>query len=105
MKTILLIGGNSGIGFQAAQTLIDQGHRVLAAVRDGSALEALGVETQPFDALAPTDLTLPDTLDGLAYFPGSINLKPFHRLTAQDFASDYAVNASGAVHCLSLIHI
>ncbi|MCF8449030.1 MAG: SDR family oxidoreductase, partial [Taibaiella sp.] len=37
------------------------------------------------------------SVDGLVYYPGTINLKPFGRLTAQDFMTDYAVNALGAV--------
>jgi len=100
MKTILIIGGNSGIGYETAKQLKEQGHRVIAAVRNPEPLEALGIETQPFEATAPSELDLPDTLDGLVYFPGSINLKPFHRLSSADFAQDYAINAQGAVHCL-----
>ncbi len=100
MKTILMIGGNTGIGYEAAKKLKSAGHRVIAAVREAAPLEALGVETQPFEATALSELDLPEVLDGLVYFPGSINLKPFHRLTASDFENDYAINAQGAVHCL-----
>ncbi|MFX8481465.1 hypothetical protein ABTL74_19125, partial [Acinetobacter baumannii] len=32
---------------------------------------------------------LPDTLDGLAYCVGSINLKPFGRIDPESFVSDY----------------
>lgn len=100
MKTFLIIGGNSGIGYETVQLLIQSGHRVLAAVRAAGPLEELGVETQPFDAHNPQDLTLPESLDGLVYFPGSINLKPFSGLKVEDFTRDYAVNAMGAVHVL-----
>jgi 3-oxoacyl-[acyl-carrier protein] reductase len=41
------------------------------------------------------DITEP--LNGLVYFPGTINLKPFHRLTENDFVNDYKINALGAV--------
>jgi len=100
MKTILIIGGNSGIGYQTAKMLKSEGHRVIAALRQPEPLQELGIETQPFDASAPAPLDLPDTLDGFVYFPGSINLKPFHRLSDDDFANDYQVNAQGAVYCL-----
>jgi len=100
MKTFLIIGGNTGIGLETAKLLKAQGHNVIAAVRNAAPLEALGIETQSFEATELTELALPDSLDGMAYFPGSINLKPFHRLSPEDFAQDYAINAQGAVHCL-----
>ena len=30
-----------------------------------------------------------EPLNGLVYFPGTINLKPFHRLTENDFLNDF----------------
>jgi NAD(P)-dependent dehydrogenase (short-subunit alcohol dehydrogenase family) len=40
---------------------------------------------------------LPETLNGLVYSAGSINLKPFNRLTEDDFLNDYKINVLGAV--------
>ena len=40
---------------------------------------------------------LPELIDGLVYCPGSINLKPFHRLTEADFLTDWQINFMGAV--------
>lgn len=99
-KSYLLIGGNSGIGAATARLLIAAGHRVTAAARTAGPLAGMGIPVQPFDALAPAPLELPEVLDGLIYFPGSINLKPFHRLTAADFLHDYQVNCLGAVHTI-----
>ncbi len=98
--TYLLIGGNSGIGLATAKQLKSEGHTLLAAARSSSELESLGIECQPFDAKDPKDLELPDTIDGLIYFPGTINLKPFHRLTTQDFLDDLHINCLGAVHAI-----
>jgi len=95
-KTILLIGGNTGIGLATARLLQAQGDHVLAAARNPGPLAQLGIPTQPFDALEPSPLDLPDSLDGLVYFPGSINLRPFHRLSAEDFLNDYRINCLGA---------
>lgn len=95
-KTILLIGGNSGIGLATARLLQSQGDHVLAAARSPGPLAQLGIPTQPFDALNPSPLDLPAALDGLVYFPGSINLRPFHRLSAEDFLNDYRINCLGA---------
>jgi len=45
---------------------------------------------------------LPDleSLDTLVYCPGSINLKPFSRLTEEDFKNDYEINVLGAIRVL-----
>jgi NAD(P)-dependent dehydrogenase (short-subunit alcohol dehydrogenase family) len=99
-KTILLIGGNSGIGLATARALQTQGFQVIAAARSAAPLEALGIPVQPFDALNPSPLVLPPVLDGIVYFPGSITLKPFHRLTAEDCLNDYRVNCLGAIAAL-----
>ena len=42
-----------------------------------------------------TSATCPRTI-----FPGSITLKPFHRLTSDDFLHDYCINCLGAVAAL-----
>ena len=99
-RTILLIGGNSGIGLATARQLLAQGDTVLAAARSPGPLEEIGVTVQAFDALNPGSLVLPPVLDGIIYFPGSITLKPFHLLTAADFLNDYQVNCLGAVAAL-----
>jgi NAD(P)-dependent dehydrogenase (short-subunit alcohol dehydrogenase family) len=99
-RTILLIGGNSGIGLATARRLITHGDSVLAAARNPGPLAGLGVAVQPFDATRPASLELPPVLDGLVYFPGTINLKPFHRLTADDFMKDFSINCLGAVSAI-----
>jgi 3-oxoacyl-[acyl-carrier protein] reductase len=97
---ILLIGGNSGIGLATAKLLKSEGHNLFAASRSTDSLEELGIPVQPFDALQPGNLDLPETLDGLIYFPGTITLKPFHRLTADDFLNDFRINCLGAAHAI-----
>lgn len=99
-KTILVIGGNSGIGLATVKRLLANGVAVVAAARNSAPLEEMGVRIQPFDAVHSAVLELPDVLDGLVYCPGSITLKPFHRLTDEDFLHDYRVNVLGAVSCL-----
>lgn len=99
-RTILLIGGNSGIGLATARLLKAQGVSLVAAARTPGPLVELGIPVQSFDAMHPGTLELPAVLDGLVYFPGSITLKPFHRLTAEEFLKDFQVNCLGAVAVL-----
>ncbi len=93
---ILLVGGNSGIGLASARLLQERGSRLLAAARTPGPLAQLGIAVQRFDPSEPVELDLPEQLEGLVYFPGSITLKPFHRLTAADFLQDFQVNCLGA---------
>ncbi len=96
-RTILLIGGNSGIGLATARLLQANDDNLLAAARNPAALREMGISSQSFDATNPSLSDLPPVLDGLVYFPGTITLKPFHRLTAADFLNDFQVNCLGAV--------
>ncbi len=99
-KHIAIIGGTSGIGRATIAQLQAEGHFVHAACRTPEKLADLGIVAQPFDAAAPGPLTWPEHLDGFVYFPGSISLKPFHRLTAEDFQRDLQVNLFGAIAAL-----
>ena len=101
-KHLLLVGGSSGIGLATAEKLLAAGHRLTAAARNPAPLAAMGIPVQSFDALVPEldPSGLPDRLDGLVYFPGTIQLKPFHRLTAEDFLNDLRVNCLGAVSAI-----
>ena len=98
----LLIGGNSGIGLATAKRLKKQNHAVIAAARQTDSLQPLGIPTLPFEANSPSleSAQLPDALSGLVYFPGTISLKPFHRLSREDFIKDLQVNLFGAIHAI-----
>ena len=89
-QTFLIIGGTSGIGLALYKQLKEAGHQVITSSRQGDIR---------FDAITDTfdPSLLPEKLDGVAYCPGSINLKPFHRLTAQDFQDDFNINLVGAI--------
>ena len=99
-KNYAIIGGTSGIGQASVARLLASGHSLFAASRRPEQLQQLGIPTQYFDALDPTPLTWPERLDGFVYFPGSITLKPFHRLNLADFIKDIHINLLGAVHAL-----
>lgn len=99
-KNYLIVGGSSGIGLATARVLVAQGHGVHVLSRSVPALD--NITHLPGDALVGdfNAAAMPDTLHGLVYCPGSLNLKPFHRLTVQDFAADFAINVLGAVNIL-----
>jgi 3-oxoacyl-[acyl-carrier protein] reductase len=99
-KNFIVVGGSSGIGFELTRRLIDDGHQVTALSRSiGQLTELTGIRHVPFDVTQtefPSD-GLPDKLCGLAYCPGTIRLRPFARLTEDEFLEDYRINLLGAV--------
>lgn len=97
---IAIIGGTSGMGRATIGQLQAAGHTVHAACRSPEKLADLGLVAQSFDATAPAPLVWPERLDGFVYFPGTIMLRPFHRLTAEDFQRDLQVNLLGAIAAL-----
>jgi 3-oxoacyl-[acyl-carrier protein] reductase len=99
-KKIAIIGGNSGIGLATVHKLLIENHEVFVVSRNKDELIKLGLEVQNFDAETANQLIWPETLDGLVYFPGSISLKPFHRLTQEDFLRDLQINLLGAINVL-----
>ncbi len=94
MKNYLIIGASSGIGKALTELLKSKRHTVITASRHDADIL--------FDATKDTlDVNqLPAQLDGLVYCPGSINLKPFARLTDQEFKDDFELNVLGAVNVI-----
>ena len=93
MKNILLIGGSKGIGLATAKLLAED-HNIIVASRSNENLSDLDVKHLEFDVLEDEieELDLPEKIDGLAYFPGSINLKPFKMLKPKDFEQEIQLN-------------
>lgn len=96
-KNILLIGGSGGIGLETAKILTGD-HNVFIASRSWQ-LKDLNITHLPFDVLKDdvSELDLPETIDGLVYCPGSINLKPFKMLSPDIFQEELRLNFLGLV--------
>lgn len=102
---VLIYGGNGGIGAATARALRARGFELHLVGRDAGRLESLadelGASATPADiledgAIARVTEAAGPALAGLVFAVGTINLKPLARLTAEDFARDFAVNAMGA---------
>jgi len=103
-KNILVVGASSGIGLATAQLLAADGATLFTASRHLSPeLAALGTTHFTYDATQPVGTAfdaLPEVLHGLVYCPGSIKLRPFERVPAEDFRADFELNVLGAVQAL-----
>ena len=100
MANVLVVGGSRGMGRAITEQLLQQHHAVWLACREPESAADLHAAVRfRWDACNeafPVAL-LPERLHGLVYCPGTINLKPFGRLSAQDFYQDWQVNCLGAV--------
>lgn len=95
MKTAIIIGGSKGIGKAILNMLLDT-HKVINLSRTVPEQEHSNLQHITFNTL--TD-TLPEVqaADALIYCPGSINLKPFARLSLDEFREDFEINVLGAI--------
>jgi len=100
-KNYLIIGGSSGIGYKLAGMLIEAQANVYTASRNQPDVQGIA-EHISWDVTGE-DLdtsSLPDTLHGIAYCPGSINLKPIRSLKPDDFRRDFEINVVGAARTI-----
>jgi NAD(P)-dependent dehydrogenase (short-subunit alcohol dehydrogenase family) len=100
MAEYVIAGGSRGIGLETVKRLAAQGNRITVLSRTSDQLGDLpGVSHVPCDFLSDTISaeSLPDSIDGLAYFPGSINLRSFRSLKPDDFLADFQLNVIGAI--------
>ena len=103
MGHYLIVGGTRGIGAALATQLVEQGHEVIIWARNLIDLAGAQVFVNNPAESAPDLAGLPAVLDGLVYCPGSINLKPFARLTQEDFFQDFQTNVLGAVRTMQAV--
>ncbi|MBW2410260.1 MAG: SDR family oxidoreductase [Deltaproteobacteria bacterium] len=99
-KNVFIVGGTSGIGLDIVHRLAADSYEVYVGSRNNRNLEGMAhTHHLSLDVTAESmELEhLPESLQGLVYCPGSITLKPFQRLTADDFIADYNLNLLGAV--------
>lgn len=104
-RRILIYGGSGGVGGATGRLLSARGYALHLVGRDAVRLGAVATELgATFTVGDVTDGGLfervtqaaGDTLDGLVYAVGTINLCSLGRLTEADCVSDFRVNAVGA---------
>jgi NAD(P)-dependent dehydrogenase (short-subunit alcohol dehydrogenase family) len=101
MSTVLITGGNKGIGRACAERFAADGHRVIVTGRDSAALEAVGaldgIETRAFDVTDEEAWNALDVdVDILVANAGIGYSAPLHKTTIEDWRHVYEVNVTGA---------
>lgn len=102
MRNYIIIGGSSGIGKELVILLENEGANIIATYKNTLVQDRPNVKYIKLDATKDSfDLdSLPEEIHGLAYCPGSINLKPFHRFKNQDFIDDFKLQVLGATNII-----
>lgn len=104
MKNYLVVGGSSGIGLEITKHLAGKGNKVFVLSRNKNQLEQdENIKFLSCDVLSDVELfpSIDSDLNGIAYCPGSINLKPFKSLKEQDYLDDFRLNALCAVKVIN----
>ncbi|MDE0864790.1 MAG: SDR family NAD(P)-dependent oxidoreductase [Rubripirellula sp.] len=99
----VIVGGSHGIGLALVNRLVATGAAVTVISRTSDHLTGLtGVTHVQADVMQDEIRSeyLPDSINGLAYCPGSINLLPIRGLKPEVMIADFQLNAVGAVKCL-----
>ncbi len=101
---ILVVGATRGIGLAITQRLVSAGRSVISVSRGSDA--PLGVAQHisadvVADGLAIEEL--PEIVGGLAYCPGSIDLKPLRSVRAEDLRTAFEINVIGAFKCIHAV--
>ena len=94
-KTYLFAGASSAIA-QAVVALVADDN-VIGLSMQPAISSAYSAHHQVADYSKNSLPDIAEPLDGLVYFSGTINLKPFNRISEDDFLNDYRINALGAV--------
>ncbi len=106
MKNYLIIGGSGGIGMALAKQLAQSGNNVIATYNKNEPVQGDSNirfhQLNVLDEIVNVDF-LPDDLSGIAYCPGSINLRPFERIKPADFESDYKLQVIGAIKIIQAV--
>ena len=84
MSKVVLIGSSSAI----AKSLQENSNREFVCFTRSNGFDITG-DLSELDSL--------EDINGLVYFPGTINLKPFTMLKEQDYQNDLDINFLGAV--------
>ncbi len=104
MGNFVIVGASKGIGKQLAIYLIHEGHQVFNFSRTPSDIQGINniiwdAESHNFEVFQEIN----ESIDGFAYCPGTISLKPFNRFTRADFEKDFSINVLGAIGAIQAI--
>ncbi len=106
MKNYLIIGASSGIGNALAHQLVSEGNQVYGTYfKNESPSPNHNLHFHYFNCNdANVEFSyLPEQINGLAFCPGSIVLKPFNRIKPEEFISDFEFQVVGLIKVIQAV--
>ena len=103
MSSYVVVGGSKGIGLGIVRRLVAAGESVTVLSRTAANLAELDNVTHVALDVTRDEVSsdmFPEQIKGLAYCPGSINLRSFRSLKPDMFREDFELNVIGAVKTL-----
>ncbi len=95
-KNYIFAGASSATAIETGKLLKAQGHTITGiSTKENNSLYDTFYQVPAYDFNSFPKID--GNSDGLVYFPGTINLKPFNRLSENDFLNDFRINCLGAV--------
>lgn len=107
MKTYVLIGGSSNVSQKLIAQLAEQEIKLIVFSRSQNIFPTqANVQWHQFNILTDefTPALVPNSIDALVYFPGTIQLKPVTTLQTADFQQDFEINFLGAVKSIKAFY-
>lgn len=103
----VIVGASGGIGKRIAQILSKDPENELILTYNRNPVHDIPEATVlQYDVLQPRnvfqDLQL-DSVQGVVYTPGSILLKPFERITPEEFRKDFELQVIGAIQTIQFL--
>ena len=95
MKNILLVGASSDVAISIYQEYKEK-YNFIRLSRNISHSDIHNFNILDSNTFFSSDIKY----DGIVYFPGTINLKPFRNLNTDDFYNDFDINVMGLVKIL-----
>lgn len=102
-KTVLIVGGTSGIGRELATELAEhdaQVHVLSRGRHETGGRPGISQHICDVSVDSPEFPAIDAPLAGLAYLPGTVTLKPFNLLRDRHFQDDLNVNPFGAIRTI-----
>jgi len=102
---MVIVGASSGIGAEMARKLGEEGAQLFTYSRHPANGLPATARWAAVDVMAENfQLTdLPELVHGVVYCPGSIQLRPFARISAEDFRRELEINVVGAFRVLQQV--